>query len=49
MKSEKVVKDLLEYLILFGSRDNPIVFRETIECLNWILQDDLTKKYKIES
>jgi hypothetical protein len=37
MKSIKVVRDMFEYLILFGHRDNEKDYRRLITTLNWVL------------
>ena len=45
MKSNKVINDMFEYLVLFGSREDPDL-NVKIEYLNWVLQNDLENPIK---
>lgn len=46
MKSEKTIRGMFEYFILFGHRENPKDFERFIRTLNWVLQDDLVNPIK---
>ena len=39
MKSERVVEDMFEYLVLFGSREDP-EFMTKVKTLCWVLNND---------
>lgn len=47
MKSKKVLNDIFEYLVLFGSREDPQFMTKT-NTLCYVLNVDLTERFKQE-